>query len=85
MTLELRKDTFISFEILKERNQCYVLQKQTVTRISHKTQLLGAGEQGRAIIMGVPCPHPVKRSINVKEIKVILPVLNRVIAWLAYT
>ena len=31
-------------------------------------------------IMGVPCPHPVKRSINVKEIKVILPVPNRVIA-----
>ena len=52
MTLELRKDTFISFEILKERNQCYKIQKQTITHISHKTQL-GAGEQGRAIIMGL--------------------------------
>ena len=33
MTLELRKDTFISFEILKEQNQCYVLQKQTDAHI----------------------------------------------------
>ena len=71
-------DIFISIKILKEP---MLVQKQIVPYI--KAPILSFCDyepgQGRGITMGVPRPFPVKRSINMMEIKVSPPMPNRVI------